>query len=360
MKKYAVVLAAGKGTRMKSLDVNKPKSAYEIFGKPLISYVLDALSVANVDKTVVVIGVGGDEIKAIVNDRAETVVQKKINGTAKAVETASELLAKKKGSTIVACGDTPLIRGKTIEDLFEYHELNKFDMTIATMIVEDPTGYGRIVRGKKSEVLKIVEDKDASLQEKKILEVNSGLYVFNNQYLFEYLKHIKSNNNQKEYYLTDIVNLFNKNKKQVGAFVVNNQEEMFGINDRKQLAYAHKIIQKRVNEELMLSGVTIEDARTAYISPDVKIGQDTTIRPNTTILGNSEVGTNNIIGPNSYLKNVKIGNSNKIFSSWLENYSCNNNCEIGPFVKRTEKDSEIVNQIDNEDLKKSRIRKGNK
>ena len=331
-KRYAIILAAGKGTRMKSLDPNKPKSAYEIFDKPLIEFVLDSLESADLDKKIVVAGVGGEEIKKLVEGKAEVVFQEEINGTAKAVETAKNTLSSLEGSAIVSCGDTPLITKETVCDLFKYHEENSCDMTVATMVLDNPKGYGRIIRNNDL-VEGIVEDKDASAEQKKICEVNSGLYIFNNKLLFEYLKEIDCNNNQNEYYLTDIVGIFNKNNKKVGAYVVKNNDEMLGINDRKQLAIARKVIQQRTNDALMLSGVTIEDPDTTYISPKVKIGQDTIIGPNTSVLGESEIGTGNYIGPNSYLVNVKIGNNNNVFSSWLTDFTCGNNNDIGPFTK---------------------------
>lgn len=333
MEKFAVVLAAGKGTRMKTLDQDKSKVSFEIFDKHLADYVLDSLETAEIKNIVVVAGFGKEETKKIVEDRSTVVFQKEINGTAKAVDAARGVLEKKDGHTIVICGDTPLIKSSTISALFDYHIKNKCDMTVATMVLDKPYGYGRIVRNKDGSVEMIVEEKDANEEQKQIHEVNSGLYVFNNKLLFEYINEIDCNNKQKEYYLTDVIKVFDKKGKKIGAFVVEDSNEMLGVNDRKQLAFARKIIQERVNDNLMLSGVTIEDPNTTYISPKVKIGQDTTIGPNTTILGESIIGTGNYIGPNSYLKNVKIGNDNNVYSSWLTDFTCGNHNEIGPFTK---------------------------
>ena len=333
MNKYGVVLAAGKGTRMKSLDINKAKVAFEILGKPLVEYVLDSLSYAEVDDTVVITGFGGEETKKIVENRAKTAEQKEINGTGKAVEAAKDYLAGKEGTTIVMCGDTPLIRGETVRELFDYHIKNNNDMTVATMILTNPTGYGRILRGGGDEIVAIKEHKDCAPNELTINEVNSGLYIFNNKLLFEYLKEIKPNNAQHEYYLTDIVTIFKNHKNKIGAFVVKDAEEMFGINDRKQLACAAKVLQSRINDKWMLSGVTIQDPRSTYIGPEVIIGQDTIIGPNTSILGNSKVGKGNFVGPNSYLLNAVIGDNNKVLSSWLTDFTCGNENEIGPFTK---------------------------
>lgn len=333
MEKYGVILAAGKGTRMKSLDLNKSKVAFEILGKPLVGYVLDALKAAEVNETVVITGFGGEETTKIVQDRAKTAVQKEINGTGKAVQSANIYLEGVSGATIVMCGDTPLIRSETINALFDFHVSNGNDMTVATMVFDNPKGYGRIIRGIGGEIVAIREHKDCTSDELDIREVNSGLYVFNNELLFEYLKEIQPNNAQKEYYLTDIADIFNKHGKKVCAFVVDDAEEMFGINDRKQLAYAAKVIQERINDKMMLNGVTIQDPATTYIGPEVEIGQDTVIGPNTSILGKSKIGKSNLVGPNSYLLNAVIGDNNKVFSSWLTDFECGNENEIGPYTK---------------------------
>ena len=333
MNKYGVILAAGKGTRMRSLDVNKSKVAFEILGKPLVGYALDSLNYAEVDDTVVITGFGREETEKIVGDRAKCAEQKEINGTAKAVETASGYLSGKEGTTIVMCGDTPLIRGETVKELFDYHIKNGNDMTAATMILSNPTGYGRILRGGGDEIVAIREHKDCAPNELAINEVNSGLYIFNNKLLFEYLNEIKPNNAQHEYYLTDIVTIFKNHKNKIGAFVIEDAEEMFGINDRKQLACAAKVLQNRINDKWMLNGVTIQDPRSTYIGPDVTIEPDTIIAPNTSILGNSKVGKGNIVGPNSYLLNAVIGDNNKVLSSWLTDFTCGNENEIGPYTK---------------------------
>ena len=333
MKKYGIVLAAGKGSRMKSLDLSKSKVAFEILGKPLVGYVLDALDYAKVDETVVITGFGKEETTKIVGSRAKTAVQKEINGTGKAVESANIYLEDKPGTTIVMCGDTPLIKGETINALFDFHVKNGNDMTVATMIFDNPMGYGRILRGVGDEIVAIREHKDCSVEELNIKEVNSGLYVFDNQLLFKYLKEIKPNNAQKEYYLTDIADIFGKNNKKVCAFIVNDADEMFGINDRKQLAYASKVIQQRINDKMMLNGVTIQDPNTTFIGPDVEIEPDTIIGPNTSILGHSKIGKSNFIGPNSYLMNAIVGDNNNILSSWLTDFTCGNENEIGPYTK---------------------------
>lgn len=334
MNKYAIVMAAGKGSRMKSLDESRSKVSYLILNKPIVRYVIDAIKPINFDKIVTIVGFGGEITKSLVAHDTEVVWQKEQKGTGHAVMMAEPLLKDLEGSTLVVCGDTPLIKTETIEKLFLKHEKDHNKMTILTSLLEHPDGYGRIVREEKTNnILAIKEDKDCNDDEKRIKEINTGIYVFDNKMLFSYLKNIKTNNAQHEYYLTDVVSVFVNDKLKVGGFILEDPEEVFGINDRFQLSYAQKVIRKRVNKALMLSGVSIEDPNSTYISIDVKIGQDTIIHPNTTIYGDKTIGTNNEIGPNTYLENVMIGSDNKIISSHLVDTTIGNNNEIGPFTR---------------------------
>lgn len=333
MNKYAVILAAGKGTRMKSRDENRSKVSYPILGKPLVKYVLDSVSALELDETVVVVGFGGEVTTSIVKDQAKTVWQHELLGTGHALMQAEPVLGDKEGLTIVLCGDTPLLTSETLDKLVKKHTHSKADMTILTAVLDNPKGYGRIIRDKRNSVVAIREDKDCSSEEAYVYEINAGVYVFDNSKLFSYLKQIKNNNAQNEYYLTDLVELFVKDHLKVEAYVVEDAVEIFGINDRVQLSYAAKVLRKRINQKLMLSGVTIEDPATTYISPDVSIGRDTVICPNTTILGKSEIGEGNIIGPNTYLNNVYVGDDNKIISSYLEDTTVGSYNEVGPYTK---------------------------
>ncbi len=334
MKKYAIILAAGRGSRMKSRDPNHSKVAFPILGKPMIDYVISAIEPLKVDKKVVVVGFGGEVTSSIVGDRAEIVWQKELKGTGDAVLKAAPLLEGKEGSTIILCGDTPLLTSRSIEALFEKHEKYHNALTILTAYIENPRGYGRIIREPKANhILGIREDKDASKIEREIKEINAGVYVVDNKILFEYLKKVTPDNAQHEYYLTDIVKMIADDGKKVDSYVLEDSEEIFGINDRSQLAYAAKVIRKKTNKRIMLSGVSLEDPDTTYISPDVKIGPDTIIMANTTILGKSEIGEANYIGPNSYLENVVVGNDNKILSSYLTDTTIGDYNEIGPYTK---------------------------
>lgn len=335
MEKYVVILAAGRGTRMQSRNPDHSKVAYPILDKPIINYVLDEVKGINPKTIVTVVGFGGEITKSLVEHESEVVWQKNINGTGAAVLQAKPIIGDKEGLTLVVCGDTPLITSETIHNVFRIHEKANNDLTIVSMVLENPRGYGRIVREEKTNrVIAIREDRDCNGDERYINEVNTGVYVFDNKKLFHYLEQLTPDNAQHEYYLTDVVSMFNKDGLRVGAYIVENAAEMFGINDRVQLAYAAKVIRKRVNHKLMLSGVSIEDPDTAYISPDVVIGKDTIIRPNTSIMGKSKIGENNFIGPNVYLKDVTIGNDNVILSSWLENEEIGNGQTLFEVKKR--------------------------
>ncbi len=335
MDKYVIILAAGRGSRMQSRDPNHSKVSYPLLEKPLVNYVLDAVKGINPTKIVTVVGFGGEVTKSLVEKESEVVWQRVINGTGGAVLQAKELLEGKPGLTLVVCGDTPLITSETIHNVFRIHEKTGDSLTIVSMVLESPRGYGRIVREYKSnKVIAIREDRDCNEIEKDINEVNAGMYVFDNEMLFKYLDKITPDNAQHEYYLTDLVDMFVKDGLKVGSYIVEDAAEMFGINDRVQLAYAAKVIRKRKNHKLMLSGVSIEDPKSTYISPDVEIGRDTIIRANTHILGNTKIGENNIIGPNCYLKDVTIGNDNEILASWIENNEIGNGEHLFDVKKR--------------------------
>ena len=334
MNKYVVVLAAGKGKSMNSRDPETSKVAYPILGKPIINYVLDAVKPLSPEKIVVVVGFGGETTKLLVENEADVVWQKEILGTGHAVLQTKELLKDKEGQTLIIYGDTPLVPTETIENVFKRHNKGKNDLTVVSAVLENPTGYGRLIREHKSnKTLAIREEKDCSEDELYINEVNTGICVINNDVLWKYIDKISNNNHQKLYYLSELVEMFNADGLKVDTFVAENMTEVFGINNRAQLAYAAKVVKKRINHRLMLSGVSIEDPDSTYISPDVEIGRDTIIYPNTTILGKCKIGEANEIGPNTYMHNVNVGHENKILSSWLTDTTIGNNNEIGPFTK---------------------------
>ena len=332
MELFTIILAAGKGTRMKSLDENVSKVAYPLLGQPLVKYVLKALEPLKSNRIITIVGFGGETTKALVERESEITWQHELKGTGHAIMQVAPLLGKEKGTTLIVCGDTPLLQTKTLSALIDHHEKKKSDLTILSAILDEPFGYGRIIRDDKGLVKAIVEQADTNPDQTQIREINAGVYVFNNELLFAELKHLSPVNKQGEYYLTDLIELFNKRGYRVDASIVNDFSETLGINDRAQLAEAGKIMRARINNRLMKSGVTIEDPEHTYIGPDVAVGQDTTIKPGCYIMGTTTIGTGNIIGPDTTLENMVIGNSNTILKSHLVDSRIGDSNKVGPFT----------------------------
>jgi bifunctional UDP-N-acetylglucosamine pyrophosphorylase / glucosamine-1-phosphate N-acetyltransferase len=332
MKKYAIILAAGKGTRMKSLREDLSKVSFPILGRPLVKYVLEALKPLGLDKIVTVVGFGGQTSEGIVKADSEVVWQKEQKGTGHAVAQAAPVLEDQEGETIICCGDTPLLTTKTLAAMFSSHETNHNALTIMTAQMSNPQGYGRIVK-EKGRVMKIVEQKDCTPEQAEITEVNAGVYIFDNKELFKDLKRLTPNNAAGEYYLTDVIGMFVNDGLKVSSFTVADNSETLGINDRYQLSIAAKILQQRINKAFLLSGVSIDDPDTTYIGPDVKIGQDTVIRAGTYLMGNTTIGLENVIGPNCYIENCEIGDYNEIIYSHLTDTKVGNKTTLGPYMR---------------------------
>lgn len=310
----AIILGAGKGTRMKS---NKPKVLHEIFAKPLLAWVLDAVSGLSKDfESVVIIGHGAHDVEEYLNKNykyVKTALQKEQLGTGHAVAQAVPILHGFKGNVIITCGDTPLITTKSLKNLIKYHEMNYSDLTVMTTTFDDPTGYGRIIRNSKDEVVKIVEEKDATPSIKEIKEVNTGVYCLNWEKIANAFSELKNNNAQKEYYLTDIIKWARDNSFKVCGYKNRNNKEIYGINSRQNLATASKYMKDRYLNELMTEGVTIVDPTSTFISPDTTIEPDTTIFPNTYIEGKNTIGKDCKIGPMAHLRGgCTIGDGCKI------------------------------------------------
>lgn len=310
----SVILAAGKGTRMKS---ETPKVLHEIFGKTLVGYVLD--NVKNItSENFVIVGHHAEEVENFVKKNytnAKTVLQTPQLGTGHAVSMVCPMLKDYKGLVLILCGDTPLITEETLKKFIEFHKSQNSDLTVMSTIFENPTNYGRIIREPDNTLKCIVEEKDATPEQKAVKEVNAGIYCIDWAKVQPAFSQLTSNNAQGEYYLTDIIEWGKKNNLNVNAYIMENNEEIFGINSRLHLAEATKILQKRINEKHMINGVTIVDPSTTYISADTEIGQDTIIFPSTYIEGANKIGKNCKIGPCAHLRggveiadNVKIGN----------------------------------------------------
>lgn len=360
MKINAIVLAAGKGTRMKSLNNEISKVGFEILGKPLINWVLDAAKDQINGRTVVIVGFGGNHVTKLVEGKAEIAWQHEQKGTGHAIMQTASLLENEDGVSVILSGDAPIITSASLEGAVKQHLEGKYDLTMITAKPHDTHGYGRVFRDKAGNVLKVVEQKDLEGDEVLIAEVNAGMYIIDNKKMFAELKHIKPNNKQGELYIMDILVFFREKGYKVGAYVLQDSNEMLGTNDRAQLAEAAELLKKRINRAHMLSGVTIEDPNNTYIGPDVKIGQDTIIGPNTTILGSTTIGINNLIGPGNYLKNMIIGDNNAILQSHLVDSEIKNDIKVGPFARIREhavvnNNSRIGNFVE---LKKSIFHEG--
>ncbi len=305
----AIILAAGKGTRMKS---QTPKVLHEIFSRPLLYWVLNSLSGM---ENIVVGGHGYDQVQEFLakNSNSKIVKQEKQLGTGHAVMATLNELKNFKGNVLILCGDTPLITSKTIDEFMDYHNKNNSDLTVMSAIFENPYGYGRIVRSDNGGILKIVEERDATNTEKAITEVNAGVYCFNWEKVKKAFTELDNNNAQGEYYLTDVISWAIKNNLKTAVYTVLDNDEIFGINSREQLAYATKVMKERKLKELMEEGVTIVDPVTTNISPETKIEEDTIIFPSTFINGKNIIGKSCKIGPMAHIRgNCEIGDKVKI------------------------------------------------
>ena len=309
----AIILAAGRGTRMKS-DI--PKVLHEILGKTMLDHVIDIVKGAGISDIIVVAGYGIDLLKdSLKGKKARVVLQKKLLGSGDAVAAAKEALERYSGDLLVICGDTPLIRPQTVKELIAKHENAGASATVLTANLKDPTGYGRIMRGSDKRVVKIIEDQEASLYEKVIEEINVGTYCFKANDLFEALNTVRSDNKKNEYFLTDVIEIMHKSGKTVESVLSTDNDEIIGINSRNDLAEATSVLKTRILEDIMASGVTVQDPLTTTVYPGVEIGGQTVIYPNTIIESRVTIGAGCHIGPFARIRsdvtigdNVEVGN----------------------------------------------------
>ena len=325
----SVILAAGMGTRMKS---KMPKVLHKVCGKPLSKWVIDASKAAGADKVCAVVGHKAETVKEVLGDVCEFALQAEQKGTGHSVMQAIDVIKNSKGEVVILNGDTPLITAETINKAIEYHKNNGNQATVITAILDDATGYGRIVRDNDGSVLKIVEQKDASEEEKKINEVNSGMYVFDAQSLVYALDKITPNNAQGEYYLTDTLEILLSAGKKIGGYAISDNDEIRGINDRVQLNEAEKIMQKRINEYHMRNGVTMRNPESVYIEDGVEIGNDTEICQNVTIKSGTKIGSDCVIGSGSMLDRAVIHDGVDVLSSVILESEVDEGTHVGPFA----------------------------
>ena len=329
MKRYGIVLGAGVGSRIKS---EVPKVLHEVMGKAMIEHAVAALEAVNAEKIVVVTGHKAELVELCLGTRVMYARQAQQLGTAHAVKMAEDLLLDLEGITVITYGDVPLLTAETLEKLFTRHEQTGAGLTMLTAKTDDPTGYGRIVRNRTGDIERIVEQKDANSEQLKIKEINSGVACYDNKVLFQALQKVKPNNQQKEYYLTDVVEIMANMGHKIESLISDNFEETLGVNDRIQLAAASRNMQKRINEYHMKEGVSFVDPDRTYIEADVVIGTDVIIEPNVHLKGRTVIETGAFIGTGSHLEHAKIGKDVHIQASYISNSEIDDFTTVGPFA----------------------------
>jgi bifunctional UDP-N-acetylglucosamine pyrophosphorylase/glucosamine-1-phosphate N-acetyltransferase len=332
----AVVLAAGQGKRMKS---SRAKVLHEVLGKPILGWILDAVHALDVEKVHVVVGHQAEQVEKYIattqTDRpCSTHLQSPQLGTGHALQQVVPDLGDFQGTLLVTVGDTPLLSAATLKELVDRHHEEKATVSLLTAKVDDPKKYGRIVRDKDGHVERIVEDKDCTEAQRSINEVNPAIYCFEWPAIAKGLESLKNDNNQKEYYLTDLIYWARNNNKTTGSSVVKDWREVIGINNRVDLVEAISLMRDRVVSHLALeSGVTIVDPQSTWISPDVQIGEDTTVLPGCYLIGKVSIGRECIIGPHTVTNGtVNVGDRTVVAQSLIVNTDIGSDCTVGPYA----------------------------
>lgn len=325
---YTVILAAGLGKRMKS---DTPKVLHEICGKKLIDYVMSGANTISSHKPIIVVGHGKEKVMEHLGDKAEYAVQEKQLGTGHAVMTARQLFEDKKGYVLILAGDMPLIKQQTLLELYDKTRNEGSQACVLTVMAENPYGYGRIII-KDEKVLKIVEEKDATEKERQIKEINTAVYCFSIDALIKAIDRLENKNAQGEYYLTDCVELINKDGGKVTYYRASDPNEGLGINDREQLAFAGTLMQKRILKQHMLMGITIIDPNNTYIDSDVIIGHDTVIYPGNYIKSGTTIGERCVLKGSSIIESSMIKDEVQIISSTITDSSVGSNTTVGPYA----------------------------
>ena len=325
----AVILAAGKGTRMRS---KLPKVLHKVGGKAMLQHVLDAADAAGAAEKIVIVGHGAELVESMVGEQGKIVLQAEQLGTGHAVMQTKEALAGFTGTAMILCGDTPLLDGEELKKFYEAHVQSGAAATVLTAFMDNPFGYGRIVRDADGNVQGIVEEKDADAQQKLIKEINTGIYCLECPLMFDVLATLTCDNAQGEYYLTDVLTKLNEAGKKVGGVVTADSDMVMGINSRRQLAEAESVMRVRILNKLMDEGVTVMDPSSTFIEGSIKIGRDTVIYPFTWLEGSTVVGEDCEIGPNVRLTNVEVGNGTHL--QFVYGHDCRVCDEVtaGPYV----------------------------
>ena len=330
MKPTVVILAAGLGTRMKS---HLAKALHPLAGRPLIEHVLNAAAGLGPEKIVLVLGHQADAVrKSAEQYRAEVVLQREQLGTGHAVQQAGEMIAASSGPIIILCGDTPLITAGTLQAVIELHKKSRAAVTLLTAMMETPFGYGRVVRN-RSGVKAVVEEKDASPAQKKIQEVNAGIYCFEKKFLLSTLDRLGKNNAQGEYYLPDAISIAGKKGLGVSALLCKDADEVMGVNTRYDLSRAERVLRSRINRHWMLEGVTMLDPGSIFVGSDVSLGRDTVLYPNVRLEGKTTLGESCMVYPGARIVNSAVGSGVTVKDcSVIEESSIANGASVGPFA----------------------------
>ena len=324
---YGIVLAAGKGTRMKT---EMPKCAFPLLKKPMIEYVVDALKESKLDSTICVIGHKKEIFEELLKDKVSYAIQEEQLGTAHAVLMTRDFI-KEDGYSVIVPGDKPLIDDEMINNLIKSHLKNGNDLTVGVHYVDNPKGFGRILRDENLSVVRVIEDRDASAAEKKIREVNSGIYCVNNKLLFEAISQTTNGNARHEYYLSDIVRILASNHK-VDTYTFDDSFKLNGINDLPTLAMFEEDLKREINLKHMMNGVYLMNPDTIVISPDAKIGSGTTIYPGCMIMGNTKIGKNCVVGPYTETMNAVFEDNVTCKQSVVYDSKILSGATVGPFT----------------------------
>lgn len=360
-----LVMAAGLGTRMKS---NWAKVLHELGGRPLIAHVVRTAQSLDPKTILVVVGHQAEEVEqavlAEIGELASFAIQAKQRGTGDAVESARNQLGHSDSLVLLLSGDVPMIRAETLRKLIEHHRATGAACTILSVRLENPTGYGRIIRDEHGKFEKIVEQKDATDEERQVREINSGIYCFESKDLFAALQRVEPKNQQGEYYLTDVAEILKSGGRKVEVLTHTDAREVSGINTRAELAEFENLLRRNAIRRLMLeSGVTFIDPSHAYISPEAEIGRDTIIYPNVTIEGKAVIGENCVIRSGTRITNAKLGDNVTVKDhSIIVDSEIGSNCSVGPFAHLRmnailEEKATVGNFVE---VKKSRLKRGTK
>ena len=351
----SIIMAAGKGTRMKS---DLPKVVHLAHGKPMIVRIIDALNALDVEENILILGHKREKVLEVLGNDVSYVVQEEQLGTGHAVKQAVPKIKDYDGDVLIINGDIPLIRKQTLIDFYNLYKNENADGIILSAIFENPFSYGRVIKD-GNKVLRIVEEKETNEEQKKVKEINAGVYIFKAQALVKALEKINNNNEKGEYYITDVIEILSNDKKVI-SYSLEDSMEIQGVNSKVELALVSKVLRERKNTALMEDGVILIDPATTYIDDEVKIGRDTTIYPNVTLQGNTEIGENSEILSGTRIIDSKIYDNVRIESSVIEESIVENGVTIGPYAHLRPKShlKENVHIGNFVETKKSTLEKG--